>query len=90
MSKILAYLFLFVLIVGVIGFGFFTMTMPNIPQQLVTRTLDPKDAFAATPGAASMTAPVTAAPAAAPIQAPAAPAAAPVSIPVPASAAAPE
>ena len=70
MLKPVLYLFVFVLILGGIGFAFFTMSTPNIPQQVVTKTLDPKDAFA---GAFNrpVAAPVVAVPAAAPTAAPA-------------------
>lgn len=45
MMKAFLYFFLFALVLGVITFGFFSMSTPDIPQQTVTRTLDPKDAF---------------------------------------------
>lgn len=47
--KALAYLFLFLLILGGIVFGFFTMTTPDIPQTSVIRPLEPKDAFGTPP-----------------------------------------
>lgn len=49
--KVLLYLFLFVAIMGIGIFGFFTMQMPDIPQTMTTKTLDPKDAFARAPDA---------------------------------------
>ena len=47
--KLFAYLFLFLAILGVAGFAFFTISTPNIPQTQVTKDLDPKDAFGEPP-----------------------------------------
>lgn len=47
--KALAYLFVFLLILGVVGFGFFTMSAPNIAQTTVSRSIEPAQAFATTP-----------------------------------------
>ena len=49
MMKLLAYLFLFLAILGVVGFAFFSISTPNIPQTQVTKELDPKDAFGEPP-----------------------------------------
>lgn len=47
--RALLYLLVFVAIMGGFTFAFFTMSTPDIPQQVVTRVLDPKEAFAPTP-----------------------------------------
>lgn len=43
--KLFLYLFLFLGILGVVAFGFFTMTTPNIQQTAIHKELDTKDAF---------------------------------------------
>lgn len=66
MTKFIIYVFLFALILGGVGFAFFSVTTPNVPQQTITRTLDPKDAFtmpAPTPIAAPTPAPTQVPPA---------------------------
>jgi hypothetical protein len=65
MTKIFIYIGLFILILGGVGFAFFSMTAPNIPQETVTRTLEPRDAF-------KMPTPTPLAPAPVPAPAPAA------------------
>ncbi len=63
--KALAYLFLFLLILGGIVFGFFTMTTPDIRQTTVIRPLTPKDAFGTPPAPKPLSTTTPAAPTAA-------------------------
>ena len=43
--KPLLYALLFAGILGVMGFSYFATATPDIPQQVVTKTLSSKDAF---------------------------------------------
>lgn len=43
--KIFVYLVFFIAILAVAGFGFFSISTPDIPQNVVKVNIDPKDAF---------------------------------------------
>lgn len=43
--KLFLYLILFLAILGVTGFGFFSITTPTIPQTTITKEIAHKEAF---------------------------------------------
>lgn len=43
--KLFLYLMLFLAILGIAGFGFFSITTPAIPQTTITKDIPPKEAF---------------------------------------------